>query len=136
MVAGCPRTVSPPPDECEKLGQELIKWIEDSDDALHLSQWYSKVKKMTFKQWDTLCQRKEFIPYYEEALQTIGLKYLTKDSSVEPGIKQRWIRLYFRDLAKMEDEKAAYLASLKDDKGEQALSLSDIKKMLREDAGK
>lgn len=106
MTAGRPRTVSFPPDDMIALGEELISWLDDNPDTLHLSQWYSRVKHFTFKQWDAMTQLPEFLPYYEQALQTVGLQYLDRRSNVRDGISQRWQRLYFRDLRKHEDADA------------------------------
>lgn len=98
-----PRTVSFSPEEMIELGEEMIEWIIKNN-PLHISQWYSIHKMFTDKQWDTFQQREEFIPYYEQALKIVGLQYLAKDSNVEPSLKQRWQRVYFRDVRKKEDE--------------------------------
>ena len=104
MPAGAPRTVSFSPDEMVKLGEEMIEYIlSNHKKMLHLSQWYSIEKMFTDKQWETFCDKAEFIPYYEKALKLVGLNYLDKTSNVRDGISHRWQRVYFKDLRKRED---------------------------------
>jgi hypothetical protein len=110
MAGGRPRTVSLPPEDMIKLGEEMLKWIEKND-PIHLCQFYSLEKMFTYKQWDAMTQKPEFVPYYEKALQIIGLKYLRKDNEIEPSIKQRFLRVYFKDVKHAENEKIAYEAS-------------------------
>jgi len=105
MAGGRPRTVSLSPDEMIELGEEMLQWIIEND-PIHLSQWYSIHKSYTDKQWDTMQVAPEFFPYYEKALKLVGFKYLKKDSPIEPSLKQRWQRVYFKDLRKREDSDA------------------------------
>ena len=112
MVAGCPRTVSPPPEEVVVLGREMVEWVL-LNKPIHLSQWYSGYKQILYKDWKALIQLKEFLPYYEQALGVIGLNYLAKNSEVEPNLKQRWLRVYFKDLREEEDETARYNSELR-----------------------
>ena len=98
-----PRSVSLPPTDMIKLGQEMVDWVK-SNSPVHLSQWYSLHKRYTEHQWDAMQQLPEFLPYYEQALKLVGLQYLLKGSDVEPSIKQRWLRVYYRDLRKKEDQ--------------------------------
>ena len=109
----------------EELGEEMIKWLYAHPDTLHLSEWYSIHKMFTYKQWDAMQQMPEFLPYYERALNIVGLKYLSKDSKVRDGISQRWQRVYFRDLRKQED------ADKKDDIDSGALNLSQLCSLLK-----
>lgn len=112
MVAGCPRTVSPPVAEVKVLGKEMVEWVL-LNKPIHLSQWYSGYKHILYKDWKALIQLKEFLPYYEEALSIIGLNYLAKNSEVEPNLKQRWLRVYFKDLRDEEDATARYNSELR-----------------------
>lgn len=104
-AGGRPRTVSFSPDEMIVLGEEMIKWVKEND-PLHLSAWYSIEKGFMDSEWDTMIKRPEFVPYYEQSLKIVGQKYLHKDSKVREGISQRWQRMYFPDLRKMEDADA------------------------------
>lgn len=108
---GRPRTVSLAPEEMIELGEEMIAWVAENK-PLHLSQWYCFEKHFTEKQWDTMQQAPEFFPYYEHAIKLVGLQYISKHSDVEPSLKQRWQRVYFKDLRREENETAAYNASL------------------------
>lgn len=100
---GRPRTTSLPPEEMDKLGQEMIQWVAEND-PIHLSQFYSLYKGFTDSQWDAMSRLEQFIPYYEQALKMVGYKYLRKDSEIEPSLKHRWQRVYFKDVRKREDE--------------------------------
>ncbi len=102
MVAGAPRTHTPPKDEMIALGKEMVEWVEKND-PLHLSQWYKGQKMIIYKDWKSFIQKEEFIPYYEQALNIIGVKYLDKRSNVKDNISQRWLRVYFADLRDQED---------------------------------
>lgn len=104
MPAGRPRTTSYHPDIMIELGKEMIEWLNNHPDTLHLSEWYSIEKMFIYEEWKTFIQRPEFIPYYEQALKLIGKKYLQKDSGVEPNIKNRWQRVYFNDIREREDQ--------------------------------
>jgi hypothetical protein len=104
MAGGRPRTVSFPEDEMIALGEEMIQWLNDNPDTLHLTQWWSLHKLFTEEEWDAMQQMPEFLPYYKRALHLIGLKYLTKDSKVRDNISPRWQRVYFKDLRKSEDQ--------------------------------
>lgn len=113
---GAPRTVSPSPEEMIVLGQEMVKWCSDNK-PLHLSQWWSVHKDISDDDWETMKKRPEFIRYYTKAMRIIGYSYLDKDSKVDVRIKDRWQRVYFKDLRKQEDEDAEFAAQLnaKDD---------------------
>ncbi len=102
---GVERTVSFPEDEMISLGQEMINWVIENK-PIHLSMWYTQHKDFTDKQWDTFIKRPEFIHYYTKALKLVGYAYLDKDSQVDVRLKDRWQRVYFKDLKKQEDEDA------------------------------
>lgn len=106
MAAGSPRTVSFSPEKMIELGEEMIKWIKENPDTVHLSEWYTIEKMYTYNEWKTFIQRDEFIPYYERALKLVGLSYIKKDSAVDSNLKQRWQRVYFKDLKEQEDQDA------------------------------
>jgi hypothetical protein len=112
MPAGRPRTVCPEKEELIKLGQEMVQWCTDNK-PLHLCEWYSIKEDITDNVWDTMRKRDEFVHYYRKALKIVGLGYLDKDSSVDRTIKDRWQRVYFKDLKEEEDETARFLHSLK-----------------------
>ena len=101
-TSGRPRSVSLPPDQMIELGKEMIEWVVEHD-PIHLSQWYCIEKGYTDREWDTMHVAPEFFPYYEQALKLVGYKYLLKESPIESNLKQRWQRVYFKDLAKQED---------------------------------
>lgn len=107
MPAGRPRTVSFSEKEMRKLGEEMVAFVnKNKKTILHLCEWYTIEKGFTYNQWKTFIQKEEFIPYYEQALRIVGLKYVDKNSNVRDGISQRWQRLYFGDLREIEDRDA------------------------------
>ena len=107
MGVGAPRTVSLSEIEMIVLGKEMVNFVRyNQKTILHLSEWYTIEKGYTYNQWKTFIQREEFIPYYQQALKMVGLKYLDKKSNVRDSISQRWQRLYFGDLREIEDSDA------------------------------
>lgn len=112
MAAGRPRTTSLQPDEMIALGEEMLLWVE-LNDPIHLKQWYSIHKGFLYNEWKAMIQIPQFLPYYEQALALVSLKYITKDSPIDSSIKHRWIRLYFKDVKEEEDETAKFTSDLK-----------------------
>ncbi len=107
MAGGRPRTVSFTEEEMIKLGKDMVAYVKSNfKTILHLCEWYTIEKGYTYKEWKTFIQREEFIPYYEQALKLVGLKYVDKKSNVRDSISQRWQRIYFGDLREGEDADA------------------------------
>ena len=107
MAAGRPRTVSFSEEEMIALGEEMVAFVKKNKKTiLHLCEWYTIEKGFIYREWKTFIQRAEFIPYYEQALKIIGLKYVDKSSNVRDGISNRWQRIYFDDLREREDVEA------------------------------
>lgn len=102
MVMGRPRTVSLPPDEMIALGKEMVEWVKINK-PIHLSIWYTQEKDFTDEQWDTFRKCPYFFHYYTKALKLVGYSYLDKDSNVDVRLKDRWQRVYFKDLRDSED---------------------------------
>lgn len=104
---GRPRVTSMSEKEMIELGKELVAYVKKNKQTiLHLSEWYTIEKGFIYSEWKTFIQRVEFIPYYEQALKIVGLKYVDKKSNVRDSISQRWQRIYFGDLREGEDEDA------------------------------
>ena len=97
-----PRTTCPPDEELDALGQEMLEWIENND-CVHVSDWYCIEKMIDDNTWDQMIEKDVFRPYYKKAIKLVGRKYLKEDTGIEPRIKDRWIRLYYKDLKKQED---------------------------------
>jgi len=102
MPAGRPRTASLQPDEMISLGEEMLEWVEENE-PIHLCEFYTFYKNITDKDWNAMRHAPEFLHYYNSALKKIGMQYLKKDSPIEPSLKQRWARVYFKDLKEQED---------------------------------
>ena len=114
---GRPRTVSFEPDEMIKLGEEMVNWCLENK-PMHLSQWWSIKKDIDDHDWETMKRAPEFLRYYAKSMRIIGMAYIDKDSKVDCRIKDRWQRVYFKDLKNQEDEDAKFKAQLanQDDK--------------------
>ena len=110
---GRPRTVSPSPEECIKLGEELLKWATErtGEFRFRFPQWYSIKKNIIRKDWKSLIQSPEFLPYYEKVQSIFADKCLTE--YVKEGFANRYLRLYDRDLIEIENEQAKYISELK-----------------------
>lgn len=104
MAGGRPRTTSFTPEEMIDLGEEMVAFVKKNKKTiLHLSEWYTIEKGFIYREWKTFIQKEEFLPYYEQALKIIGIKYVDKSSNVRDGISNRWQRIYFDDLREKED---------------------------------
>jgi hypothetical protein len=107
MAGGRPRTTSFTEEEMIALGEEMVAFVKKNKKTiLHLSEWYTIEKGFIYREWKTFIQKEEFLPYYEQALKIIGLKYVDKSSNVRDGISNRWQRVYFDDLRDREDIEA------------------------------
>ncbi|HUX79862.1 MAG TPA: hypothetical protein VMW10_08995 [Alphaproteobacteria bacterium] len=124
---GRPRTVSLPPDEMVLLGKEMVAWCEENK-PIHLSKWWSIHKDISDDDWECLKRAPEFLRYYTKAMRIVGFNYIDKDSSVDNRIKDRWLRVYFKDLRAQEDEDARFTSALKQ-KEQAVISEQDAKKL-------
>jgi hypothetical protein len=108
MAGGRPRSEITQPENCVRLGEDLVKWATEippkGEKRLHLNQWYSIKMGILRTQWNDLCQLPEFRAYYEKAQAAIAQRYL--DGTVNPSIAQRFLPVYFADLKAWEIEKA------------------------------
>lgn len=103
-----PRIFSFSEDKMIEMGKEMVDYVKKNKKTiLHLSEWYTIEKGFTYNEWKTFIARAEFVPYYEQALKIIGLKYVDKSSNIRDSISQRWQRIYFADLREGEDADAA-----------------------------
>jgi len=104
---GRPRVTSFTEEEMIALGEEMVAYVKENQKTiLHLSEWYTIEKGFIYAEWKAFIQKPEFLPYYEQALKIVGLKYVSKNSNVRDSISQRWQRIYFRDLKEGEDDDA------------------------------
>jgi len=110
MAGGRPRFVSLPPKEMEDLGKEMLAWIK-LNKPIHLCQWYTIEKGFTYNEWKSFIQIPESLPYYEQALKLVGMKYL--DGTVDKSIAQRFLRVYFKDLKEEENDQLEYESKLR-----------------------
>lgn len=111
MPAGRPRTVSLPPEEMIELGKEMVEYVKEHK-PLHLNLWWMVEKEILEDEWECYIRTKEFFPYYKRALAIVGQQFLDKDSQADRAIKDRWQRIYYKDLRESEDETMKYKAEL------------------------
>jgi hypothetical protein len=109
---GAPRKTTPEKDELIELGKELVAWAEDTKHELryHLNQWYTLKKGFTKVQYDKMVEKPEFREYHEKARVALAARYV--DSSIHPSIAQRFLRLYFPDMAKDENDLLKFKSDL------------------------
>jgi hypothetical protein len=126
MPGGRPRTTSPPPEECIKLGEEMVAWVKENNPT-HLSEWYSIEKMIPWKQWNAMCELPEFLPYYEVALNIVARN--ARNGILNPSIAQRFLNLYHRDLKRDDMEMVEHKAkAAAKENAASALSLSELLK--------
>lgn len=92
-------------EELVALGEELLVWIKECDDTkfevVHLSQFYSELKEMPRTQWQSICLRDCFKPYYDRARDWIGKRILlNKDMPTAYG--SRFLGIYFNEVREHE----------------------------------
>jgi hypothetical protein len=109
-----PRTSAPKTDkEIHYLGKDLILWAteETKEKRTAFSFWYALKHGMVRKQWKALLKLDIFRPYYETARSSLARKL--HNDELEKGLTHRYLRLYDREIADEEDEKARYDAEVK-----------------------
>lgn len=126
-AGGRPRTTSLSSKDMIDLGKEMVEWVIENQ-PIHLSKWYTVHKDFTDSQWDAFRKCPEFIHYYTKALKIVGYQYIDKDSKVDVRIKDRWLRVYFKDLRDQEDDDSRYMSKLKAQE-QNAASETDSKKL-------
>jgi hypothetical protein len=99
-------------EEVLRLGKELISWMIQCDkdpncDIVHLSEWYSEIKNMPRSQWQAICVRACFLPYYERAKEWMG-KRILKNKDLPTAYGSRFLGIYFSDIREHEREIAEH----------------------------
>lgn len=112
MTTGRPRTTTPEDKELIELGKELLAWATEECDELryHLNQWWCLKNGYTKDHWDLMCDKKSFHPYYERARVALAARYV--DGSINATIASRFLRLYFPDMMKNENDLVKLKAEL------------------------
>lgn len=101
---GAPRIVTPPKEECIKLGEDLVQWATEETDDIRtsFSFWYSLKHSIIYEEWKLLKIKPEFKPYYEKARAALASKL--HKQQLEKGLSHRYIGMYDRELAEHEKE--------------------------------
>lgn len=115
MAGGRPRTVTPPPEECIKLGEDLIAWLHE-EKRLHLSGWWALKQGMLRKEWEALKMCPEFLEYYEKA--KAYMVHICLDGTIKEGFGHRYLRLYDRELIDEENAQKKWESDLKSKENE------------------
>lgn len=112
---GRPRTSSPTPEECIKLGEDLVKWAteETKEWRCLFQQWYSLKQGILRNDWKALIKTDEFRPYYEKAQSALAMRAV--DGTMKEGFGQRYLRLYDRELTEEENENKKFESELRKD---------------------
>tara|TARA_R110002126_G_scaffold963_3_gene5725 strand:- start:239 stop:649 length:411 start_codon:yes stop_codon:yes gene_type:complete len=136
MVAGAPRKVSPSPEECVKLGEELVKWaLEEDKKNPHIifQQFYSIIKRIPRRSWKAIVQIPEFLPYYEEAQAALAIRCM--NGGMEKSFGHRYIRLYDNEIKNEENDLLRLKAKLAREQKEddRNTSIEDIRNALKGD---
>lgn len=128
---GAPRRVSPCESDLIKLGEEMVAWCQQHK-PLHIKFWYSIEKGILFSEWDTITQKPEFLPYFEKAMAIVSGNYI--DGTINPSIAQRFMRVYFKDVKREENELIEFEAKVKraevDNQTEELKAAADMAKKL------
>jgi len=122
-MAGRPRVQLPPDEKVVELGKDLVQWAaEETDDKrTAFSFWYALKHNLIREEWKALLKLDLFRPYYEKARASLAKKL--HNDELEKGLTHRYLRLYDREIADEEDEKARFDADLKKLDPEQAREL-------------
>jgi hypothetical protein len=99
--AGRPKRTSYDQYNIDDLGKEMVEWVK-ANNPLMLSEFYIQQKGILRKDWDVLHQLDAFQPYYEKAIDIVRLNYT--NGRVHNSIAQRFLRLFFPELAHREDK--------------------------------
>lgn len=131
MVVGRPRTKSLQSKELLEFGEKLLIWATEKtgkDDELRFRfpQFYCLLHGYTEDHWDKMKRIEEFRPYYEKARVALSRRYI--DGSIKDSIAHRFLRIYFPEIRKEEDETARFNARLKFEEIEK-MSDGDIKRL-------
>lgn len=137
-----PRTESPPPEECIKLGEDLVKWAAAPRDpnrpgeAIRFAEWYSLRHGLILKEFKLLKKCKEFFPYYEKARTLLSRFYISSGTkeNIKEGIAHRFLRHYCYDDVQEEEnnhlEFQAKLKSIQNDEMAQKILMEKEHKLL------
>ena len=133
---GAPRIVSPTPEESIKLGKELVEWAlvdDEKDPHVAFAEWYSLEKGIIRKDWKTLVQKPEFVPYYEQA-QALMSKRIKNGKMMEKSFAHRYLRIYDREVVEEENSLVSYKAQLEMKKKEEdrKQTVEDIRDALKD----
>lgn len=95
-------------EDVVKLGNDLIRWLtkkwkDQKDFPVHLTEWYHFEEGLSFPEWDALCQRVHFLPYYKTALQLMAL-FTMKNKELSSAYGSRFLGLYSSELRNHEKE--------------------------------
>lgn len=113
MVAGRPRTVSYEKEEMIKLGEELLIWATEETDEFRFlfQQFYSIKKGIIRKDWKSIVQMPEFLPYYEMAQTILANKCI--NGYVSEGFGHRYLKYYDPNLQYHEREEKQFESDLR-----------------------
>lgn len=133
---GRPRTVTPPPEELEELGKELLEWaskpLEPGEFPGHrcrFAQWYSLEKGILDKEWDYMVAKPEFKRYYEKARVYLSNRFIMAghEGQIKEKLAHRFMHTYFPETKAEDYQKIEFEAATKA-KQNAAYTEEDIKR--------
>lgn len=88
-------------EQAEELGIQLIEWMEEliasGKPPVHFVQFYNLKKGLLLRDWDNLCERKVFSPYYNSARDLMALATQLNDK-LSTAYGSRFLGVYSKDL--------------------------------------
>ena len=89
-----------------RIGEAMLKWLDEPNEKgkprkVHLSQFYIDVENIAPSQWDSLCHRACFLPYYEKAKKKMGTILLNNDK-LPTAYGSRFLGIYFDEVKEHE----------------------------------
>lgn len=122
MPAGRPRTVTPEPEELEKLGKELLEWaskpLEEGEFPGHrcrFAQWYSLLHNILDKEWEYMIVKPEFKGYYEKARVHLSNRFIQSghEGQIKEKLAHRFMHTYFPETRKEDYDKVEHVVRVK-----------------------
>lgn len=97
-----PRDLCPSDEELIELGEELLQWLDENPDAILLSQWYARKKRIIFKKWRKMIEQPVFRTYYEAAAAEIHSRHM--QGAIKEGLAHRYCWSTSEELRQSETE--------------------------------
>ena len=117
---GRPKSVSPPKEECERLGKDFVEWASEvtEEKRMIVGQWWALRHGMCRSEWDALRKCVDFVRYYDQGCQALAVKAI--DGTMKEGFGHRYLRIYDQELTEAENAQKKWESDLKSKENEKA----------------